>query len=67
MGEILRTLPGIGEPQSPAAWGALARRCVELQIIEPVPNKFFKSSSPQNHAHKYQVYRRVRARRAARS
>jgi hypothetical protein len=57
MAEIFRTLPGIGTPESPNAWGALTRTAVRLKIIRHT-GRYAKSSSVLNHAHEYKVYRR---------
>jgi hypothetical protein len=57
MAECFRTLPGIGSPESPNAWGALTRYAVQQKIIVHT-GRYAKSSSVLNHAHEYKIYRR---------
>lgn len=55
LAEEFRAFPGIGEPKSDHAWGALTRAVLLLRIIKPT-GQYAKAKSTRNHGHKYAVY-----------
>jgi len=59
LAEIFKSFPGIGDPHSSHAWGALTRRAKELGVIVGT-DRWVKSHSPLNNAHKYELYTRSR-------
>ncbi len=58
MGEDLRALPGIGEPDHPNAWGALVRTALGRGLLEET-GRFEKAKRKSIHAHRLMVYRRT--------
>jgi len=55
MGEDLQKIPGIGQPTSPNAWGALTQNCVRAGILIKT-GSYRKAKLTTNHAHRYEIY-----------
>lgn len=58
MPDEFKHYPGIGSPKHSNAWGALTRTLKAHGFMRPT-ERYVKSSSAINHAHKYTTYRRI--------